>query len=418
MDDAREIELNSNPVSVDTDNDGLLDGSEQSASFDSDFDGTVNILDPDSDNDGLFDGVEAALGLDPLRADTNFNGIPDGSEDTDGDGLPNLEGVLENTDPNNPDTDGDGIPDGEELIAGTDGVLTDPLRSDTDGDGMPDGYETRFGLDPNDPNDLGLDTDNDGLTNLQESVLGTDPFNPDTVAPAVAQTEPAEGGTDFPTNSVIIARFTEPLQEESVMDGVITLTHNPEIPGSVALSDDGLAITFNPEEDLAGLTPHSVDVQGVRDVAGNLMTGIFVSTFTTGEFIDTVRPRVVRTSPPSSLTNVPVNSPFTVEFDEPMDPATFTTARFTVRDNVIFENAAGMIQMEPDGLKASFVPDQPFAVGRSHSVTLSTNITDQSGNRLTGSRFFSFTTGFTPDVTMVSRSSSASARRTTPREFQ
>ena len=397
LDDISEVELNSNPVSADTDNDGLLDGSEQFPSFDSDLDGLVNILDPDSDNDGLADGIESALGLNPLRADTNRNGIPDGSEDNDGDGLPNGEEVLENTDPNNPDTDGDGILDGEEIIAGADGIVTDPLRSDTDRDGMPDGYEVRFGLDPNDPSDSSLDPDNDGLTNLQESELGTDPFNPDTVPPAVAQIEPPNDRTDFPTNNVIVVRFTEPLQEESVVDGVVTITHNPDVPGSVALSNDGLSITFDPDDDLAGLTQHTVTVLGVRDVAGNLMTGTFESTFTTGEFIDTVRPRVVRTSPPRGQVNVPVNTPLTVEFDEPMDPATITTARFTVKDTTLFENVIGMIQVDPDGLKATFVPDQPFAVGRFHSVTLSFNITDQAGNGLTGNRFFHFTTGFTPD---------------------
>ena len=44
-------------------------------------------LDIDTDQDGVPDALEAALGLDPLNPDTNGNGILDGDEDPDGDGL-------------------------------------------------------------------------------------------------------------------------------------------------------------------------------------------------------------------------------------------------------------------------------------------------------------------------------------------
>ena len=397
LDDAQEGTLGSNPLLADTDNDGLLDGSEPNSTSDTDGDGLINLLDPDSDNDGLPDGVEINIGTDPLRSDTNFNGIPDGSEDADGDGLPNLEEVLENTDPSNPDTDADGLLDGEEVVAGNDGFVTDPLRADTDGDGMPDGYESRFGLDPTDDSDAGLDPDNDGLTNLEESVLGSNPFNDDTVPPAVSQIDPADGAADFPINGVIVVRFNEPLSEPSVVDGTVTLLEGATpVAGSVSLSSDGLSVSFDPSEPLSGLTSHTVQVQGVRDVASNLMAGVFESSFTTAEFVDVVAPTVVRTSPVSGQANVPVNTPFTVEFSESMDPATLTTTNFTVRDNVTFVNVPGMIQVDPDGHTASFVPDQPFAVSRSHSVFLNTGITDAAGNPLP-SRSFSFTSAFFED---------------------
>jgi hypothetical protein len=46
---------------------------------------------------------------------------------------------------------------------------------DTDGDGMPDAWETAYGFDPFNPQDAALDSDNDGLTNLQEFHAGTYP---------------------------------------------------------------------------------------------------------------------------------------------------------------------------------------------------------------------------------------------------
>lgn len=46
---------------------------------------------------------------------------------------------------------------------------TDPLRDDTDFDGLADGREELLGSDPNDPNDAALDSDGDGLLDLEET---------------------------------------------------------------------------------------------------------------------------------------------------------------------------------------------------------------------------------------------------------
>ena len=87
--------------------------------------GIPNMNDPDNDGDGLPDEFEFYyLGFDPFVVDTNKNGISDGEEDYDRDGLNNLEEQKYKTNPNNPDTDRDGWPDGEEIRLKTD--PTDP----------------------------------------------------------------------------------------------------------------------------------------------------------------------------------------------------------------------------------------------------------------------------------------------------
>ena len=112
------------------------------------------ITDQDSDGDGLTNNLENTICTDPFDADTDDDGIPDGAEDANHDGLVDSN----ETDPCNADTDGDGIQDGTELsytsddiVADTDTNLfrpdldpltsTDPLNPDTDGDGLPDGRE-------------------------------------------------------------------------------------------------------------------------------------------------------------------------------------------------------------------------------------------------------------------------------------
>ena len=109
---------------------------------------------PDWDGDGLSNAVEQGRCTDFDDADTDDDGIPDGLEDA------NHNGVLDTgeTDPCNPDTDGDGIQDGTELGYTLDDIgsdtdthlfqpdldpatTTDPLDSDTDRDGLSDGAE-------------------------------------------------------------------------------------------------------------------------------------------------------------------------------------------------------------------------------------------------------------------------------------
>lgn len=97
---------------------------------------------------------------------------------------------------------------------------TDPLNADTDGDGLPDGWEKSHGLDPLDrgaagqnslrtgkPSDIANgatgDPDADGFTNLQEYANGTDPQSPDT-----GTLPPAGSITIGPSNPTTIGGVT------------------------------------------------------------------------------------------------------------------------------------------------------------------------------------------------------------------
>mgnify|MGYP001634608385 CR=1 FL=1 len=93
---------------------------------------------PDTDGDKLPDGYEVlTLNTDPLEVDTDENGISDADEDFDNDNLNNLGEYENKTEPFNPDTDDDGLLDGDEITK----YKTDPLNPDTDNDGLLDGEE-------------------------------------------------------------------------------------------------------------------------------------------------------------------------------------------------------------------------------------------------------------------------------------
>jgi hypothetical protein len=59
-------------------------------------------------------------------------------------------------------------------------VYTDPLSADTDNDGMPDGWEYTNWLNPAKASDAVEDPDKDGLTHLEEFICSTDPWVRDT----------------------------------------------------------------------------------------------------------------------------------------------------------------------------------------------------------------------------------------------
>lgn len=128
----------------------------------------------DNDGDGLTNNFETNRShTDPNLADTDHNGIMDGQEDPDGDGLTNIWEQRLKLDPLRPDSDGDGVPDGAE-DTDHDGLanlfeiswnVSDPRTADTNGDGLLDAAE---------------DPDGDGLSNLGEQRFGTSPALADT----------------------------------------------------------------------------------------------------------------------------------------------------------------------------------------------------------------------------------------------
>lgn len=142
--------------STDTDEDGLPDVAELRIG--------TNIDLIDSDNDGLDDLVEVTnfLGVtDPLLEDSDFDETPDADEDSDEDGITNIDEVDGGTNPLDADSDHDGLGDDAE-------DETSAVDDDSDNDGITDGFEVENGLDPTES-----DSDSDSIPDAEEELAQT-----------------------------------------------------------------------------------------------------------------------------------------------------------------------------------------------------------------------------------------------------
>src|SRR3954452_22400466 len=102
----------------------------------------------DPDKDGLNNLSEFRSRTNPLKTDSNGNGVGDASEDPDHDGVDNGNEARERTNPCKADSNGNGVKDGREDAdkdklnnGGEDQAGTDPINPDSDGDGIKDGDE-------------------------------------------------------------------------------------------------------------------------------------------------------------------------------------------------------------------------------------------------------------------------------------
>ncbi|MCF6236160.1 MAG: OmpA family protein [Gammaproteobacteria bacterium] len=218
----------------DDDNDGIPTADEAPVTLDTDNDKIFNYLDPDDDNDKISTRDELTLGTDPLNTDSDGDGLADGDEvgdikaprNTDGDDLINA-------------LDSDDDDDGLSTLNERNILKTDPLKADSDEDGTPDGDEV--GRDVNAPKNtdgdelidaLDPDDDNDGISTRDELTLGTDPLNTDSDGDGLADGDEV-GDVKAPRNTDG-DDLIDALDNDDDNDGLLT---RDEQPGD--FDDDG-----------------------------------------------------------------------------------------------------------------------------------------------------------------------------------
>jgi hypothetical protein len=212
----------------------------------------------------------------------------------------------------------------------------------------------------------------------------------DVTGPTVAQTSPANLDVNVSTVTNVTATFSEAMDPATINGTTFTVTDgaNP-VPGVVTYS--GLTATFNPSVMLDTIKIYSGRITtGATDIAGNPLATDFTWVFTTER-----SPAVTVTTPASGALNVPISAKVSAQFTKAMGAGSFNSSTFVVREGG--NDVAGTISVS--GTNAVFDPSSNLLPNTVYTVTITTGVTDVSGNQMTANKVWSFTTGVNVDAT-------------------
>ncbi|MDH5263628.1 MAG: Ig-like domain-containing protein [Betaproteobacteria bacterium] len=229
----------------------------------------------------------------------------------------------------------------------------------------------------------------------------------DTVAPIVTGTTNANGATSVAINTKVGATFSEAMDPLTVTAKSFLLARGTTaVPATVAYS--GVTALLIPLDNLAPATGYTATLRGgsggVKDLAGNPMTGDYAWSWTTGTTPDSGAPTVTATTIPNGATNIPVSVLVAATFSEGMDPLTVTNVTCTLVETGSGELAGGRI-VTYSGLEVQFLADSydfgplpasSLKANTSYTVTIRGGIDgvlDLAGNPMASDYTWTFMTG-------------------------
>lgn len=216
-----------------------------------------------------------------------------------------------------------------------------------------------------------------------------------TVAPSVTSTVPVAGATGVPVNQVISATFNESMNPATITDATFLLTGpgTTAVSGVVKYNATGSVASFTPTASLAYNTTYTATITtavtntvGVRPAAG------YTWSFTTA-----TQPTVIGTVPANGATLVPTNQVLTATFSKALNPATVNATTFLLKGPG-GTAVTGTVTYNATGSVASFTPSVALTYNTAYTATITTGVTDLTGDPLAANYTWSFTTAVQPMV--------------------
>ena len=182
--------------------------------------------------------------------------------------------------------------------------------------------------------------------------------------------------------------------------GTFTVTGpgDTNIPGSVTYDSVNYTAIFTPTSDYPAGTAFTATVTtAAESMSGAPLASDYVWSYTTGAGLDTTPPLVSSTNPVDLVPTVATNQTIVATFDKGMDSATFTGATFTLEGPGVTP-VAGTVTYSTIGNTATFTPATALSASTVYTGTITTGVSDLSGNPLASNYTWTFTTGTGPDL--------------------
>ncbi|MEP6884720.1 MAG: Ig-like domain-containing protein [Gammaproteobacteria bacterium] len=232
-----------------------------------------------------------------------------------------------------------------------------------------------------------------------------------TIRPTVVLTVPDSGATLVPTNSLVLATFSESMNPATINDTsftVVTTLGGTAVAGAVTYDDASRTAVFTPAANLAINTQFTATItMAATDMAGNALAGNpallpaagnYVWTFTTSAVTDTTPPTVTLVSPANGASAACRTTVVSATFSETMDPTTINALTFGVTAAGVA--VSGSVSYNTATRVATFTPTAAtgFAAGTLFTATVKSGaagVKDGAGNQLAADDVWTFTTGTT-----------------------
>src|SRR5215210_1368954 len=165
-------------------------------------------------------------------------------------------------------------------------------------------------------------------------------------------------------------------------------------PSAMSLGVNRAPLHAPPDSAVGGNGVYRYGPSGFPNSSWNATSYWVDGTFERTRPPDTRAPKIASVSPASGAVGVPVSTPVTVTFDEPLEPGTVNAGSITLKDG---SGSAVVASVAYDDTthKVTLTPLSPLALGKEYTVTVlsgSAGVTDLAGNRLAADKVWSFRT--------------------------
>ncbi len=223
-------------------------------------------------------------------------------------------------------------------------------------------------------------------------------LKPDTKPPVITLFTPVDGAPDVAPNVHIIVAFSEHMDVSTFTPADINLKDATDttIPVTISSGSAHSSAIVTSDSDLAFLADYTLSVStGLTDAAGNNLLAAGSASFTTGPEPDTTPPTITHNSPADGQTEVHLDSKVIVNFSEPIDSATATSASIVLKAGSIVVPAT--VTTKGDHSIVTVTPSHSLKYGLTYTLEISSTVTDTAGNALTAATV-SFSTHVLGDI--------------------